>query len=386
MSGSRIIGTLDVEGKNFRDSKGVISPLGISMLYGTCVNIDPVPAMDQAAAMGFEYGRVFSGHIEPLDGRPQHQNVRESLERIRPFFMRLGERGMWGQSCFNTDTRAGAYDQRNHTDQLGRILAGLPNVIAAEMMNEIGHGTQVPMSMDELFELQQIARNAGYSGPLGLGAIDRDELDKPRDQGGKYDPCERPFSKMLAMVHLNRDKKPEWKEVGRLNELRTLAEVYNVPGVNNEMGRADHESVERPNVYAYLAGILGTGMGFATLFHASQPRDCQVMSGRTLEAARHFIRGGRALPRGRYHFENGHWASSPVRAAAFVEGEGDFVIPGQRIWRAQCFRHDDTGQWYLLVYGPDVSRQDDVRFRNGFQHDQLIDRVDENIRLYTLKQ
>jgi hypothetical protein len=357
------------------------------MLYGTCVNVDPLAAMDQAAELGFEYGRVFSGHIEALDGRPQNQTIGQSLERLRPFFMRLAERKMFGQSCFNTDTKAGKYNLTNHTDQISRILAGLPNVVAGEIMNEIGHPTQVSVSMDELFQLAQISRQAGYSGPLGLGAmLGLDEFTKPPDQGGTYPPCERNFSGMLAMVHLNRDKKPEWKEVGRLNEPRTIAEFYNAAGVNNEMGRADDASVERPNVYAYLAGILGTGMGLATVFHASQPRDCQPMTGRTLEAARHFIRGGRALPRGRYHFENGHWSSSPVRAAAFVEGEGAFVLPGQRIWRAQCFKLESNGQWFLLVYGPDVSREEDVQFRNGFQRDQLIDRVDENVRLYTLKQ
>lgn len=362
------------------------------MLYGTCNGVDPRAFMDQAQSIGFEYGRKFSGHIEALDGRPQNQTVSQVLDRERPFYMRLWERGMFGQSVFHTDTRGPdgnpRYDMDNHSDQLARILAGLINVIAGEKMNEIGHSTQVSVSMDRLFQLHQIARNAGYNGPLGLGAmLGLDEFTKPLDQGGEYPPCRRSFSKMLTMVHLDRGKKPEWREVGRLNELRTMADHYNAAGVNNEMGRADHESVERPNVYAYLAGILGTGMGFATLFHASQPRDCQVMTGRTLEAARHFIRGGRALPRGRYHFENGHWASSPVRAAAFVDGDPDasYMLPGKRIWRAQCFQHED-GQWFLLVYGPDVSHEEDVQFRNGFHRDQLIDRIDENIRLYTLAQ
>jgi hypothetical protein len=347
--------------------------------------------MDQCAELGFEYGRFFSGHIEELNGRPQHQTVGQSLERLGPAFNRLAERKMFGQSCFNNDTRDAngnrRYDIRRHTDQCARILAGASNVLAAEIWNEIGHGTQVSISIDELHGLADVARGAGYSGPLGLGALlNLDEFSKPKDQGGTYEPAEPQISNKVIYVHLNRDKKPEWREVGRLNELRILAEEYNAAGCNNEMGRADHASVTLPHVYAYLAGILGTGMGFATLFHASQPRDCSVMTGRTLEAAQHFLRGGKLLPRGRYHFENGHWSSSPVSAAAFVEGEGDFVLPGKRIWRAQCFRHNDTGQWYLLVYGPDVSREDDVRFRNGFQRDQLIDRVDEHIRVYTLKQ
>jgi hypothetical protein len=353
------------------------------MLYGTCRGgvDDPRPFMDQMMQEGAEYGRFFSGEIEPLSGRPQQQSAAQGAERIVPFGQLLQERNMCGQSVFITDSLFGKFNLLKQVIACATAVSLCPN-LWGEVENEIGHPSQVKTEWGQLFDLAQEARRI-MSTPLGLGAdMAGDELNKPPEQGGVYEPVVRRFARMLAMVHLNRDKKPEWKEVCRLNELRIIMEHHNCAGVNNEMGRADHPSVQRPNTYAYLAGII-SHMGFATLFHSSNTRDCRVLAGAELEAFRYFIRGGKLLPKGRYEFYNARWGGSPVAGAAFVDG-GD--LPGQTIWRTHSFRHVRTGQWYLVVCGPDVRNPErDIKFNPGFRIDKEIDRVDgQHVAVYTL--
>ncbi len=364
------------------DSAGEVYPIGISFLYGSCNGVTPEPFLEQASKLGFEYGRSFSGRITERNGIVQ--SAGQGADRVRRTSELLRKYGMFSQSCFITDSRGGNYSL---IQQVQKCAQGLLPGDFGEIMNEIGHPTQERVSWEELFDLANVAREAGFHGPLGLGAdLNFDELDKPADQGGKYHPAKFNIGKQIAYVHLNRDKKPEWREVGRLNELRVIMQHHNVAGSNNEPGRADHETVTRPEVYSYLMGATGTGMMFANVFHASQPRDCQVMTDRTLAAAKAFLRGAKVMPRGRYHFENGHWANSPVARAAFAEGEGNYVIPGIRsIWRVHSYRHEGTGQWFMIVSGEDVSNEGHVELKNGWSRDQLIDKMANNVVVYTLK-
>lgn len=388
------MGFSKVVGRDWADDKGFYTPHDLSMLYGCADDVDVRPLADQAQALGFDGGRFFGGKLEALDGRPQHLRPEDAAERIERNAQILAERGLELHDVLFTDTKV-SWDFVRHTHEHGQVAKRNANIRILELVNEIGHGSQRTWSVTELREREGQLRELGYDRALTAGAaLLHDELMPPNQWGGLeagaqsseliYPPAE---IGNLADTHYDRGRWPFWINVAHgANELRILANHYKKARLSGEPGRADHMDVGGHQVgYGYLLGVSATGFGNRTVFHASQPRDCQVMTGSTLDAAKAFIRGGRILPRGRYDFHNANntnaWPNSPIKSAAFVDGpatNGD-----KTVWRAWSFFHVETQQWYLVLSGPNVSLPG-LEFQHGFALGPLLDNVDNVVRVYQL--
>lgn len=292
---------------------------------------------------------------------------------------------MWGHVVGFCDTASWRDWARweAHARWLGRLLAANPHLVG-EVVNEWLHPTQYPFSVAEVEHLVSLVRGEGAAGVVTAGAWNVDELKNDR-----YDPAEVRGANCITS-HFERTNEPAWDMVNHgFAEKRVIQERYPQagPGMSGEPKRCDDGPVWPPNVFPYLLGVEAQGFGDWTTLHSSPLRDCQVLTGQHLTDLRMFVRGGRVLPRGRYHYENAGWGGSPVKNAAFCEWgpEKPPTTEDKAVWRAHSFRHEATGQWYLVVYGPNAA-EPHIEFQHGFTYDQLLDRVDQYVAVWTLRQ
>jgi hypothetical protein len=279
-----------------------------------------------------------------------------------------------------TDSATG-YDVAGHVSRWGAIVSDpaiRPWVASIVLVNEIGHPTQRAFSQGELLDLRAILMGAGYNGPIALGALlDLDELSWAGNPYGYkpdvYPPLDGLTGNVFGSIHLNRGKKPSYREALRIYEQFKVRRKHSKPVSNHEPGRWDHDELRTPSdpnghlVFSFLNGAAGSAFGLMTMGHSSRTRDVQPLEGLELDCMRAFIAGHSALPRGTYHFENANntnsWPGSPIANAAFVEGPAS---SGRKsVWRAYAVRHNETGQWYAILGGPNIG-EPDLRFQNGF--------------------
>lgn len=369
------------------------------MLYGGSDGVDPRALMDQAAALGFDGGRIFGGRLTPSDTR-SGQAPEAMPERIARLARELNDRGLELQVPLLTDTGGTIFDERRHVRDLTHAALTCANIRLLQILNEIGHPTQRTFTLSEIKDLATVVTGLGWSRALDAGApIWHDELmvagewpdemldGADRRSGRIYPPAE---VGNVACTHYNRGRWPFYANVAHgANELRTLAEQYGQAKSSSEPGRTDHPDVAGQHVaYGYTLGLSATGFGIRTVIHGSQARDARTaLSGIELEAAKAAIRGHRAIPRGRYEFFNanntGAWPQSPIKSAAFVNPPAS--NNSKTVWRAWSFRHAETGQWFLVLIGPAVDHPG-LQFQHGFSLDAQIDRIENLAHVWTLRQ
>lgn len=351
--------------------------------------VDPRPLLDQLHREGVEACRWFASLLTPSSTRTGC-SLENAERRSLDVATWLQERSLWGHAVGYCDTAAW-FDWARldaHAAWFGRFLAEHPWLIG-EAVNEIGHGTQVAFTDGDLERLVSRIRQAGYRGPLTAGAwVVADEL-----VSGHYPPAEVAGCDGVD-THFERTDDPAWDQINHgFAELRVIQLEYGGWRISGEPNQA--AKVAPRHVYAYLLGAEAQGFNTWTTLHSSALRECQVLTGADLDDVRWFVRGGHILPRGRYHYENanntGGWSNSPIKSAAFCEGPSS--RPGElNVWRAHSFKHLPSGQWFAVIYGPNVVDPDTgasrafVEFQHGFGFDQQIDRVGQYIDIRTLRQ
>lgn len=367
-------------GDMLADGNGEIAVLSVSGLYMGNDGVDYRPFLDQLQAEGVEAVRWFASGLTPSNTRTGC-SVANAEGRAEEIAKALADRKMLGHAVGFCDTASNLWGAgfANHANWFGAFLQRFKHLIG-EAVNEIGHETQRQFSWGEITELISLIRGAGYTGPLTAGAwLKADEL-----VNGEYPPAGIVNTNVID-THFQRTNDPAWDMSNHgFAELRVIQEEY--PGkarLSGEPKRTD-DGVQPPGVWAYLLGVEAQGFNTWTTLHGSQLRDAQVLTGQQLSDLRTFLRAGRLLPRGRYHYENTGWGGSPIKGAAFVEGPSTNTAE-KNVWRAHSYRHGQTGQWFLVLSGPNVSRPF-LEFQNGFSLDSKIDALNTHVEVWTLKQ
>ena len=317
--------------KIFFDDNGPITPIGAGLLYGVSDGVDARPLLDYYAGK-VHCTRIFCGRLTPSDTRTG-QSPEAVLDRLPDILEWHLERNLRAEVTALTDTAAGPfYDEEKHVDEVSSICQYYrQTVVGFECVNEVGHPSQKSFSYDQLMHFVNMAKN-NYDGPVAMGAsLEFDELDPAT---GEY-PCAWTGSNSYCTVHLNRDRKPSYREAFRIKELYDVRNKHDCGGCNNEPGRFDHESFNEPDGlghqrFAYILGALGMAWGFMSIAHGSQMRDVVggPLHGIEKDAFEAYLRGANAIPRGRYDWYNanntGNWPASPVKSGAFADGPVEY--------------------------------------------------------------
>jgi hypothetical protein len=342
-------GPLRVEGAKVYNSQGEVPLVFCGFLYGLSSLLSDQSLKDgllQRAKLGFNGIRVFAGE---LTGRGQ---TAESARGRLPYL--LGEAlklGLYVQVCAITDSAVG-YDVHHHLREVARICAQFPNTIL-EIANEIGHPTQASLDIPAL---RATARSV-FGGIIIDGAdVSTDEL---LDNEYKYSGGDAISS------HLRRNHSPGgvpmpwYHEACRLTELGKIRDRYNKPVISGEPNRVENK--DNPVGFAYLLGAISAGLGLGSVFHSSQARDAQELTGTQLEAAMAFVAGSRDFAAGG-QFVNGHWAESPVKGVKWYDPP-----LGAKAWRIYTFIRGNTAQM-LITGSPDPNnwRQAFDDFQHGW--------------------
>lgn len=327
--------------KIFHDDNGPITPIGAGLLYGISDNVEPRPLLDYYAGK-IHCTRLFAGRLTPSDTRTG-QSPEAVLDRLPSILEWHAERNLRTELTILTDTGAEPhYDEANHVDEVSSIAQHYrQTVIGLEVENEVGHPTQKQFTYHDLMNFVNIAKNQ-YDGPIAIGAAPIDELDV---NTGNY-PTAWTGHNAYSTVHLNRDKKPSYREAFRIKELYDIRNRHDCGGCNNEPGRFDHESLIEPDGlghvrFAYILGALGMAWGFMSFAHGSQMRDVVggALVGIEREAFEAYLRGANAVPRGQYEWQNanntGNWPNSPIKSGAFADGPAN--SDSGALWRAYSY-------------------------------------------------
>lgn len=372
------------------DDAGEVSPLSFSILHAENGGKDVRPYLDQLHSLGAEAGRWFCSFLNPTGTRAA-QSLSEARERAPRIAQYLKDRRMFGHAVGWCDTASWVPSDQDpwplfneHADWFGDFLKAHPWIIG-EVINERDHGSQYRFSQSQVESLVSRIRARGYTGPLTSGAMEgQDELQPDHD--GTYAPAGVRGSDLIS-THFQRGDEPAWDNANHgFSELYYIADKYNKARLSGEPQRTD-DGVWPVGVFPALLGVESQGFNTWSTLHSSQMRDCQILTGQQLADAQLYLRFGKALPRGRYHYENARWQNSPVAGAAFVEGSS--TQPGAlNVWRAHSFAHHATGQWYLVVYGPNA-REPFLEMKNGFalpSPSDLVDALEPYVYVYRIYQ
>jgi hypothetical protein len=355
--GNQITGLLKREGKVLVDAKGAqFQPCFTGCLYGLAEGrqAGSRELLSQAVQLGFNGLRVFAGHLEGRNQTP------ESARSRLPDLLRSAlDVGMYVQVCAITDSAQG-YDVEGHLAGVGRICNGFPNTIL-EIANEIGHPTQARL---DLPRLESIARSV-YSGVIIWGAdVSTDELvngDYPQSGGDCIS------SHLLRNVSPGGTPMPWYHEASRLTELLKIRDRHGKPVISGEPNRV--EVKDNPVGFAFLLGGIAGGLGLGTVFHSSQARDAEKLSGIQLDAAKAFVLGYQKLSRQHLlGFINGHWAEAPVEDVKWYDPPR-----GAQAWRVFTFV-DGNNANMLITGSPDPAnwRNAFSNYKNGWSPDTGI--------------
>ena len=355
-----------MSGKYFHDSNGVIAPVGAGLLYGMSDGVDPRPLLDYYSGK-IHHTRIFAGRLTPSDTRTG-QSPESVLDRLPDILEWHNERDLKTEITCCTDTGV-PYNEENHVDEVSSICQHYRRaVIGIEIWNEVGHPSQRYISYSELKHLVDVARR-NYNGPIAMGAsLEFDELDPAT---GNY-PTAWTGDNSYCTVHLNRDKKPSYREAFRIKELYDIRNRHDCAGCNNEPGRFDHESLSEPDGlgphrFAYLLGALGMAWGFMSIAHGSQMRDVSAgaLVGVEREAFEAYLRGANAVPRGHYEWQNanntGNWPNSPIKSGAFADGPAN--SDSGALWRAYSYLGPCN---ITIASGAGPTSEFNLEYQNGY--------------------
>ena len=359
-------------GRYALDNNGIIAPIGAGLLYGLSDGVDPRPLLDYYAGR-IHFTRVFAGRLTTNEFRTG-QSPHAALDRLPQLLEWHAERNLRTEVCCCTDT-AIHYNEHEHVAEVTSICEHYrKHVIGVEIWNEWKHPSQREISYEELRQLVDIA-NDQYSGPIAIGAAPIDEIDA---NTGAY-PTAWTGPNAYSIVHLNRDKKPSYREAFRIKELHDIRSRHDCGGCNNEPGRFDHESLNEPDGmghqrFAYLLGALGMAFGFMSIAHGSQMRDVVggALVGIERDAFEAYLRGANAVPRNRYDWYNanntGSHPDSPIKTGAFADGPAN--SNSGALWRAYSYIGPAN---FFIASGEGPTSEFNIEFQNNWYSPGIID-------------
>lgn len=361
-----------LQDKYFLDDNGIISPIGAGALYALSDGVDVNPLLDYYGER-IHFVRTFAGRLTPSDTRTG-QSPEEALDRLPGLLENLRNRGRRIEITCCTDTAGEPYDEREHCRAIANIARFYRETVQMiEVWNEIGHSTQRAISHGELLELKNVIREH-YDGPVSLGASNIDELDP---QTGRY-PSAYTGPNSQANMHLNRGKKPSYREAFRVKEFYDVRNKHNCGACNNEPGRFDSPELNEPDGqgaerFAYLLGCLGMSFGYASIAHSSAMRDCRVPTDVEDRAFNAYLRGAKAIPRGQYQWLNANntnaWPSSPVKTGSFAEGPAN--DNNKALWRAYSY----LGPKQFVIASGENPDLFNIEFQNNYRQIGIIDDI-----------
>ena len=362
-----------MSGKYFHDSNGDIAPIGAGLLYGISDGVDARPLLDYYAGK-IHHTRIFGGKLTPSDTR-SGQSPESVLDRLPDILDWHAERNLRTEITCCTDTGASpGYNEENHVDEVSSICEHYrETVIGIEIWNEVGNPSQRTVSYNELLHLVGVAQR-NYSGPIAIGAAPIDELGPD----GTY-PTAWNGPNAYSIVHLNRGKKPSYREAFRIKELMDIRNRYDCGGCDNEPGRFDHDDLNEPDGmghqrFAYLLGALGMAWGFMSMAHGSQMRDVVggPLMGIERDAFEAYLRGANAIPRGRYDWYNanntGSHPESPVKSGAFADGPAN--SSSGALWRAYSYIGPSN---FVIAGGAGPTNEFNIEYQNGWHPIGILD-------------
>lgn len=363
-----------MSGKYFHDANGFVAPIGAGLLYGMSDGVDARPLLDYYAGK-IHFTRMFAGRLTPSDTR-SGQSIEAVLDRLPTILEWHIERGLRTEVTCCTDTGARPfYNEENHVDEISSICQHYRQaVIGVEIWNEWKHPSQREISYDGLMNLVRVAQR-NYNGPIAVGAAPIDELDVDT---GNY-PTAWTGNNAYSTVHLNRGKKPSYREAFRIKELFDIRNRHDCGGCNNEPGRFDHDDLNEPDGlghqrFAYLLGCLGMAFGFMSIAHGSQMRDVSsgALVGIEREAFEAYLRGANAVPRGHYDWYNadntGNHPNSPVANGAFAEGPAN--SNSKALWRAFSYIGAVN---FVIAGGAGPVDQFNIEYQHGWHPIGMLD-------------
>lgn len=370
--------------KLFADRRDVIALVGSGSLYALNDNKDSRPQLDFYANR-IHHTRIFAGRLTPNDTRTG-QTPEQAIIRLPEVLDWHRERNLRTEITCCTDTGV-QYNEREHCRHLSEICQDYrETVIGVEVWNEWKHPSQRPISVSELMELKDVIAER-YNGPIALGAAPIDELDVVTK---KYPTAWTGFN-AYSTVHLNRDKKPSYREAARIKEQYDIRNVHDCGCSNNEPGRFDHESLDGEwdglghERFAYILGCMGAAFNFMSIAHGSQIRDAVVPTGVELAAFEAFLRGASKVPRGHSQWFNanntGSHPDSPIKSGAFMEGPSN--SEDKALWRAYSYVYNDN-EAIVIACGADISRFN-LETQNDWELTEIVDQFAETQILWATR-
>jgi hypothetical protein len=296
--------------------------LGTSVLAPFRPNHEWCPALDEAAALGFNLVRTFCG---PLPWCGQERG--HVYDRLPAFLQDCADRGLNAYLSYCTEAGTG-YDLDQHVDAIEDIVEDFPAVVLREVGNEPWHPTQggrlTPSRCGDL-------AGRWMRGPTGDGAAEDDESDAYA--GGAFVP-----------VHLSRSR-DKWNQVRRVRELLAMSEQTGKPVLNQEPIGADEASIpgkreSDPAFYFTLGALNRLFLGGNGVFHSQSGLMAERLGPNQRRCAEAYIRGVKVWP-GAWRLQyqnsnvNGGWGDSPVqwhdlnecvRAYSGVDGNQALVV------------------------------------------------------------
>lgn len=315
--------------------------LGTSVLAAFRPGHDYRPALDGAAALGFNLVRTFCGPL-PWCGQ-ERAHVYEKLPRL---LQGCADRGLNAYLSYCTEAGTG-YDLTAHVSAVEAIARTFPAVVLREVANEPWHPTQ-GWRLDPN-RCRDLAESMGDV-CASLGAAEDDESSAYA------------YGDFVAS-HLSRSR-DKWNQVRRVRELLAISEQNNMPCLNQEPIGADEQSIagkreSDPAFYLCLGALNRLFLGGSGVFHSQSGLMAEPLGPNQRRCAEAYLRGATCWPGAhRLTYKNVGHDGGPFASANF-----DRVV---RIYAGL----EDESRGFAVYVG--TAGEDGAVLRDGWQIVNLL--------------
>lgn len=276
---------------------------GASMLAALRPGHDYRPALDEAAALGFNLVRTFAG-VLPWAG----QELRHVYERLDDYLHECSIRGLNCYLPYVTEAGTG-FDLEAHVREVEAIANDWPTCVLKAVGNESNHPSQGGrLTPERCSELAAMMR-----GPVSFGADLDDE--STAYAGGAW-----------VSSHLSRSR-PDWNWVRRVREQLAVSEATGKPVLSGEPMGAGETHVpgkreNRPELFLTLGALNRLFLGGNGVFHSEDGLWARPLGPNQRRCAEAYLAGVRTWPGAhRLEYRNTGHSGSPIRSARFNDGD-----------------------------------------------------------------
>lgn len=290
--------------------------VGASILAPFRPGHDYRPALDEAAALGFNLVRTFCGPL-PWCG----QERVHVYDKLPVFMAECADRGMNAYLSYVTEAGTG-YDIDAHVQEVEAMARNENDLVLREVANEPWHPSQggrlAPAMCGHL--------RAWMHGPACYGASTTDEATDY--DGGDF-----------AGPHLDRSR-DRWNMVRRVRELHEKHIAINQEPIGADEVEQAGKRLSDPAVFLCMGALNRLFLGGNGVFHSQAGLMAQPLGPVQRQCAQAFVTGTRLWPGAhRLTYQNsnvnGGWHDSPVqwhpvddivRAYSGVDGQQALVV------------------------------------------------------------